>query len=204
MSNTFIISDTHFTHESMLRFKNNEGELIRPGFSSVEEMDEYMVEKWNSTVQPNDTIYHLGDVALRRSQIRIVERLNGKKKLIRGNHDIEKAKFYLKFFDDVLAVKVFPKHNMIFSHYPIHPGSLWAWKAGKWKINVHGHTHFNKVTMLKKRFNGAYDEFYPVEDPRYINMCVEHHDYTPMSFEDLMILVENRREIATSIPVEKH
>ena len=182
MTNTFFISDTHFGHNNILTFKKN-GKLIRPGFEDGKHMDEYMIEKWNETVRPNDVVYHIGDFAMKKKFVRTAEKLNGKKKLIRGNHDIEKAKYYLKYFDDILGVKVFPKHNIVCSHFPIHPDSLWAWKKQTTKINLHGHTHVNDV-MIEG-----------MKDLRYINLCVEKIDYTPVPFNDILEVAEKRRKV---------
>jgi len=87
-NNTFIISDTHFSHENILTFNREDGQKVRPGFSSFEEMDEYIVNKWNSVVKPQDKVYHLGDVVMKKRYIDVVKRLNGRKRLIMGNHDI--------------------------------------------------------------------------------------------------------------------
>ena len=78
----FIISDTHFGHENIIKYCN------RP-FSSVEEMDEKMIKNWNETVSNNDVVLHLGDFGLGKKEYiaSIVKRLNGKKILIMGNHD---------------------------------------------------------------------------------------------------------------------
>ena len=59
----FVIADTHFGHAKSISFVRPDGELLRP-FSSVEEMDETMVKRWNEKVGKRDTIYHLGDVAV--------------------------------------------------------------------------------------------------------------------------------------------
>jgi calcineurin-like phosphoesterase family protein len=175
----------------MLNFKDVEGNPVRD-FDSVDQMDEYMIDNWNSTVRPEDIVYHLGDIAMKNPGIRTLEKLNGKKYLIMGNHDIAKAKFYLKFFRNVMSYKVFPKHLIIMSHIPLHPGGLIAYRAQKWKINIHGHTHTNNVTI-----EGG------MEDPRYINMSVEKWNYTPTLLDELIDLAEKRREHATELfPIE--
>ena len=80
----FWTSDTHFGHEGILRFEPDN----RP-FSSVEEMNEVLVERWNAVVSPKDMVYHLGDVAMGKiaESLPVMGRLNGRKVLIPGNHD---------------------------------------------------------------------------------------------------------------------
>ena len=92
--NRFVISDTHFGHtNSWEKFKLPDGSPLRP-FTSNEEMDETMIERWNAKVKPNDVVYHLGDVVINRKHLHLVKRLNGKKRLVRGNHDIFKDREY--------------------------------------------------------------------------------------------------------------
>ena len=65
MKDIWLISDTHFGHENILSFRHGgpDGPLIRGNlFSSVEEMDECMIDQWNKYVKPGDKVYHLGDV----------------------------------------------------------------------------------------------------------------------------------------------
>lgn len=54
----YFTSDTHFFHNNIIKACN------RP-FASVEEMNDGLIKNWNNTVSPKDTIYHLGDCALR-------------------------------------------------------------------------------------------------------------------------------------------
>jgi calcineurin-like phosphoesterase family protein len=82
LRNTYLTSDNHFYHQNIIRYCN------RP-FQSVEEMNEVMIAKWNETVMPSDTIYHLGDFSMAfRSVELFTKRLNGNKILIAGNHDL--------------------------------------------------------------------------------------------------------------------
>lgn len=79
--NIWFTADTHFGHKNIIRYCN------RP-FSSVEEMDESMIESWNEVVKTNDDdiVFHLGDFAFKNHE-KYLSRLNGVKYLIRGNHD---------------------------------------------------------------------------------------------------------------------
>ncbi|MGN1345353.1 MAG: metallophosphoesterase, partial [Eubacteriales bacterium] len=77
----FYTADTHFGHANILR-------LCGRPFASVEEMNEKLIERWNEKVQPADTVYILGDMFFRTTEVEsILERLRGKKHLIVGNHD---------------------------------------------------------------------------------------------------------------------
>lgn len=61
----WLISDTHFNHANILKFTDSRTGLpVRPGFESVDHMNEHMIERWNSVVKPGDIVYHLGDVVM--------------------------------------------------------------------------------------------------------------------------------------------
>lgn len=164
MSKSWIISDTHFGHKNIITFKDAKGNLIRP-FASVEEMDELIVENWNNLVRDKDTIYHLGDVAMNRRCLSILNCLKGRKILIKGNHDIFKLKDYTSYFEDIRAYKVYPNLGIIFSHIPIHPYQL----QNRFIFNGHGHLHQNLI-----------------DDPRYINLCVENTNFKPVDLDELI------------------
>jgi calcineurin-like phosphoesterase family protein len=162
MPNLFIISDTHFGHPNILTFKKADGSPLR-SFSCAEEMDDVMVDNWNSVVRPQDKVYHLGDVAMSKQSIATIARCNGHKRLVRGNHDDYPTKFYTPYFEEIYATRVIDR--LLFSHIPVHPLSI-----GKHIANVHGHIHA------------------PLQDvygPTYHNVCVEVLDYTPIALEDL-------------------
>ena len=98
MGNIFLTADTHFSHAGVCKFLRHDGTKLRP-WDNPEEMDEFMVERWNKVVRPNDKVYHLGDVVIARKALAILDRLNGDKVLIKGNHDIFKITDYLKHID---------------------------------------------------------------------------------------------------------
>lgn len=174
MADIFLISDTHFTHRNILTFLQSNGEKMRP-FDTVEEMDEHMIQCWNSVVRLQDKVYHLGDVALKRKDIALIQRCNGHKRLVRGNHDIYPTKDYLAAgFEEIYATRVLD--GLIFSHIPIHPESL-----GRFGANVHGHVH-NNVPAL--HFG-----------PRYLNVSVEVINYTPVSLDEVKRLVQQQQSL---------
>lgn len=159
--NIFIISDTHFSHENIYQFFNYDRTKMRP-WDNAEDADNYMIEKWNEIVKPNDKVYHLGDVGSNRNKLDIImPKLNGRKILIKGNHDKFKPKFYLQHFKDIRGC-----HNLdnyLLTHIPIHTES-----KDKFKLNIHGHVHANSLT-----------------DKWYYNACVEVNNYAPIPFEEI-------------------
>lgn len=172
MSNIFLVSDTHFGHANILTFKKKDGTLLRPGFVDIKDHDLELIKRWNYMVGPNDKVYHLGDVGFMNFPYlrEVFNQLNGDKVLIKGNHDNFKLNQYAQIFRDVRAVHVLDK--LVLSHIPIHPDALYRWKG-----NVHGHLHENKV------LRGVDD--WREEDPRYMNVCVEHTNYAPIPFEEV-------------------
>lgn len=182
MSNIFFISDTHFGHANTTngRFTWPDGTKLRP-FDSVEEMDEAMVENWNAVVRDCDKVYHLGDVVIKQKNLEIIRRLRGKKRLIRGNHDIFKTAKYVDVgFKEVYGVRVL--EDCVLSHIPLHPDSI----TERFGVNVHGHLHANRVHL-----NGRGDI-----DPRYVSVCVEQIDYAPLHYDDLRARIRQQFEYA--------
>ena len=190
MSNSFVISDTHFGHtNSWEKFKLPNGDPLRP-FTSTEEMDETMVERWNAVVRPQDTVYHLGDVVINRKSLHHVKRLNGKKRLVRGNHDIFKDDDYREVgFESLYGVRVFVD-QFILSHIPLHPDCV----SERFRVNVHGHLHANEIMQTVDPSGWSYEERTPRPDPRYLCVSVEHTDYRPLSFEEIQARIKARWE----------
>ena len=83
MSTLFFTSDTHFGHEKVIQYSSR-------SFDSVGQMNESLIDNWNSTVGVNDWVYHLGDVSFRRAPIDYLRRLNGNIVVLLGNHDSER------------------------------------------------------------------------------------------------------------------
>lgn len=175
MRDIWIISDTHFLHKNILTFTDNEGSLIRGArFASVEDMDNYMLEMWNSVVKPGDIVYHLGDVMMGSKEdfAKFWPKFNGQKRLVVGNHDDIKYLSSGNFFGKVQMWRQFPEFGLIMTHVPMHESGMWDYRNDRQLVNVHGHIHHHKS---------------PTD--RHVNVSVEAINYTPVHIEELRIYV---------------
>lgn len=167
----FYIADTHFGHANII------GYCDRP-FRTVGVMDEQLIRRWNSVVGPDDVIFHLGDFALCLGdplRLRwIFTRLNGRKRLIVGNHDLNRKGDLHPALAD-LAWDTTPSlgletsdggKRVWLSHYAhrcwpgMHAGSF----------HFYGHSH-----------GGAP----PFGNSRDVGVDLEDVDFTPRTFEEL-------------------
>lgn len=168
--NIFFAADYHFGHESPYsKFKRADGSPLRP-FANADEGDEAMIERHNAVVKAEDRVYVVGDVAMSHKHLYKLGRMNGRKVLIKGNHDIAKLSQYLPYFDDIRGSHQFD--GILITHIPVHPYSL-----ARWGFNVHGHLHANRVVTN--------DQHREVIDPRYFCVSVEQINYTPISLEEV-------------------
>jgi calcineurin-like phosphoesterase family protein len=161
----FLTADTHFSHQGVCNFLAPDGiSKLRP-WDNAEEMDEVLVERWNKVVGPKDKVYHLGDVVINRRGFKVLERLNGIKILIKGNHDTFRIEEYLEYFKDVKAYD--KKGDYVLSHVPMHPDCL-----TRFKRNIHGHLHACNVLQNNEL------------DKRYVCVSVEQTNFAPIAWED--------------------
>lgn len=151
----FFSSDHHFDHLKIINYCN------RP-FSSIEEMNHALINKWNKRVSKADKIYYLGDFALSSiDRIKLIlDKLNGTKILIKGNHDRHSRKKYVESgFIDVH--NFFYLEGFVLSHKPLVDKNtkyidLW---------NLCGHVHEKwKIDTNRKILNVGVDvwEFEPI------------------------------------------
>lgn len=127
----FVISDTHFGHENIIRYCN------RP-FNSVEEMDQIMFKRWNETVSNNDIVIHLGDFSFygKDKTRELIQKLNGKKILIMGNHDNYSEQFYRDAgFHTVSRFPIIYDNFYMLSHAPLQLSETTPY------ANFYGHVH---------------------------------------------------------------
>jgi calcineurin-like phosphoesterase family protein len=177
MPNSFFASDHHLGHVGIINFLRSDGVTKVRDFVDVDTMNEHIIKQHNSVVRPNDTCWFLGDVVINRRYLKLIERFNGRKRLVLGNHDVFKNKDFLNAgFEDLHAFRKFD--GFVTTHIPVHRASL----RESWGKNVHGHLHTNRV-MMEVREQGFTSEYI---DPDYYCVCVEQlDDYTPISLEEL-------------------
>ena len=74
-------SDLHLGHKNILS--------NRPEFSDIDEMNEYLIKKWNDKVNETDEVYIIGDFSFRSEYgaNHYLDRMKGIKHLVVGNHD---------------------------------------------------------------------------------------------------------------------
>lgn len=141
----YFIGDLHFFCNSQVDNGVGENYDNRP-FKSLEEMHEVMLRKWNTKVTNGDTVYILGDVALRGRNdalIALVAQLKGKKVLLRGNHDDLSDYRYKQLFHEILDYKELTEsfggkaYKLCLMHYPI---LMWNGQH-KGTILLYAHTH---------------------------------------------------------------
>lgn len=193
MPSVWLVSDTHFGHAGVCKFTKDDGSKLRP-WDDPNEMDEYMIQAWNDRVRPNDKCYHLGDVVINRKALKTLERLNGDKVLIRGNHDIFRDEEYRLYFRELRAYHIVS--GMIMSHIPIHEASL-----GRFGTNIHGHTHAKRVLKPRGVDVKTGQTLYSSEiDPRYHCVCVEQTDWAPILFEDVIQRIKDEGGTTEFVP----
>jgi len=160
---TFYVSDCHFGHEAIISLCN------RP-FKTVEEMNETLINNWNSCVKHDDTIYHLGDFAWRDHKA-ILSRLHGKIFFILGNHDKGLQQIFTNL-PQILDIKVNGQFITL-CHYPMK-----SWNKshyGAWQL--YGHHHSNLL-----------DD----EETWSTDVGMDRWNCKPVSFEQLQELFSKR------------
>lgn len=149
----WFTSDTHYFHKSMVKESwHGEKGMRAHLFSTVEQMNEFLILNYNTFVTPDDTVYHLGDFAFAKDAKtqEILSRLNGHIHLVRGNHDTDmnvKTRSMFESVQDYLEIKVGPEYvklmsnekykRIVLCHYPFQ-----VWRDSHWgSWHLHGHCH---------------------------------------------------------------
>lgn len=164
-------SDLHLNHDKEFIYKPR-------GFSTIDEMNEAIIERYNNLVLDDDTVYILGDVMLGsnlESGIELIKKLNGNKIIIAGNHDSPRRKAAYKdlgiFVYDALYVK-YNGYTFYLSHYPSITSNLEKESLKQAVLNLYGHTH--------QQTNFFY------EVPMLYHVGVDSHDCAPVNFETII------------------
>lgn len=189
----YFTSDWHVGHENVLKFDQ------RP-FKNLEEMHEELIKRFNHFVPKHGLIYFAGDMGWNHNGLlkSVIDRLNGTKVLVRGNHDGNFNAMYSAGFDVVIdkAQLVIQNSIVTITHCPLQgifredvsgmsgalPNENWHKETkhkNKYSINdfgqfhLHGHIHARKGNGKK------------VIDGRQMDIGVAAWDYRPVRFEEV-------------------
>lgn len=178
----WFTSDTHFGHQNVIKYSN------RPWWS-VNAMNDGMIERWNSLVKPEDSVYHLGDFCLTVKVDLIDEwlgQLNGTIRLIRGNHDNWTKRYdrlknkhkikWIKEYAERWFVVDGVKYKFVLCHFPM---MFWH-MSHHGSIHLHGHCHGNANHLNK--------------DVRRMDVGVDCNNWYPVLLENVVTMMENISE----------
>ena len=129
----FFIADTHFGEKDIIKYTNRR-------FDNADDMDKEIIFRWNSVVKEDDIVYHLGDFGGDGKEKQILSKLNGKKYLVKGNHDTKSNQEYRDFgFIEVYDHPIIIDDFWILSHEP-----LYISDNNPYAI-LFGHVHLNPI-----------------------------------------------------------
>jgi calcineurin-like phosphoesterase family protein len=170
--NFYLIADTHFNHQNIATY------CQRP-----ENFTELIIQRWNKTVQPEDTVIHLGDVQIGKKSEWIMPALPGRKILIRGNHDRQQSCAWWMEHGFTFACDGLKFRNMWLTHEPS------TALADGCQYNIHGHLHniwhgFEDPKRLErdKELHGQ-DYKVKLKHPWQRLFAIEYTDYYPVEFD---------------------
>lgn len=174
----YYIADMHLGHENVLTFDN------RP-FTSMEEMTETVVRRWNERVTDDDTVYVLGDAFWKHEtqSMAIFRRLNGHKHLICGNHDRIKGNLGRLWESISHYAEVADGGRMvILSHYaiPFYNGQH------RGAVMLYGHVHNSKEYNLLEKWKKELQKKKIPTQMINVGCMLPYMDYTPRTLEELL------------------
>ena len=174
----YFTADTHFYHANIIN-------ICKRPFENVEQMNLALIQNWNSCVNYDDEIYILGDFMFKDGvkANNLLQRLNGKKYLVRGNHDrfIEEETFIQNNFEWIKDYYVlnYQRTKIVLFHYPIVEWDGYFKDA----IHLHGHVHnCMRNADQKKRVS--------VLGKKAVNVGVDVNDFKPVSIEKILKMTE--------------
>ena len=203
----YYIADLHFFHDAL------NTRMDKRGFSSGEEMNEYMIGKWNDRVRKKDEVVILGDFSLGKADetMELLKRLSGKKMLIEGNHEkyLKEKSFDKSLFEWIKSYAELHDNNrkIIMSHYPVfcYNGQYRKSTSGNPRTYMfYGHVHDTMDERLVMRFQKetreTVREVFGQDEKQaipcnMINCFCMYSDYTPLTLDE-WIEVQKKREEA--------
>lgn len=142
-------------------------------------MNQAIVERWNSVVKPEDTIYVLGDIMLNDNEegIRLLKSLNGHIHIVLGNHDTATRETLYRECENVESVELAAKlkykgHHFFMTHYPCLTGNLEKESIKQCTLSLYGHTH-------------QQTNFYR-DIPYMYHVGVDSHNCTPVHIDTIL------------------
>ena len=174
----YFTADTHFYHVNIIN-------ICKRPFANVEQMNITLIQNWNSCVNYDDEIYILGDFMFKDGikANNLLQRLNGKKYLIRGNHDkfIEEETFNKNNFEWIKDYYVlnYQKNKIVLFHYPIV-----EWD-GYFKDTIHLHGHVHNCMR-----NAEQQKRVSVLGKKAVNVGVDVNNFKPISVERIIKMTE--------------
>jgi calcineurin-like phosphoesterase family protein len=177
----YFTADTHFCHSNII------WSCGRP-FDTVEEMNETLIQNWNSYVTGRDEIYILGDFAYKAAGLQvntILSRLKGKKYLVKGNHEkyLSTPEFRPEAFEWIkdYYLLVYEKVKFALFHYP-----MLSWDGSHHgSFHLYGHVHNSGIK------HPEFGEKLKLLGTRAINVGVDVNNFYPVSIQQVMNQVEN-------------
>ena len=173
MSNVRIIGCIHLGHKSIAKMR---------GFQDEYYHDEHIIDSWNSVVHKKDLTIITGDVTMETTKHYYqLDRLNGRKKVVLGNHDIgNHVPELLKYVESVHGA--YDYKGYMLTHVPIHPSEIHFYRA-----NLHAHIHHeNKLQHFESytSYNDK-DSILKSTEGKYWNVDAHLLAYKPRTLEEL-------------------
>ena len=173
MSVVRFIGCLHLGHESIARYR---------GWQNAEQQDDFLIQEWNKVVSKRDTTYIVGDVTMERAtHYHKLNKLNGRKIVVLGNHDRHQdIKFLLQYVDGVAGAVDYKGY--IITHVPIHPNEVQFYRG-----NIHAHIHHvNRLEEVFVNDNYLDEGSQPKETlDKYYNVDAHLIQYFPLSIDEL-------------------
>ena len=189
VQNVWLTSDLHLHHKNVIKYSK------RP-FQDIDQMNEAFITNWNSCVKENDIVFILGDFSFGGSSAwnEVLDKLNGKKYLILGNHDEKNLRQgYMSKFEKVeYMMHIYIDGQSIYlSHFPLLCfAGAYRGEESVWALS--GHVHFNDVADGKdvKRLK----MFFPTQ----YDVGVDANNYRPISFSELKEKIDQQKELGVN------
>lgn len=180
MGKIYFTSDLHLGHDREFIYKPR-------GFDNIQDHDNAIIERWNSIVTPEDTVYILGDLMLKDNDhgIEYLKKLNGEKCFVIGNHD---TAIRINLYIDEQGANItccgyadfinYKGYHFYLSHYPTLTGNLEKESLKQMTLNLYGHTH--------QKTNFYEDKFY------MFHVGVDSHNCYPISIDEIINQIEEK------------